>query len=52
MTSKLADPRFRSDRASLAGRASHALPALIGRIERRSNELTDEDRERLAKLAR
>lgn len=48
---KVNDPAWRRERAAAGGRAAQTLPVLISRIERREDELTDEDRERLARLS-
>jgi hypothetical protein len=49
---KLADPKFRRDRASKAGRASQSLDSYIGRIVDRAPELTPAQRDKLATLLR
>ena len=50
-TRKIEDPQWRRQRAAAGARAAHTLPAIISRIERREDELTDDDRERLARLS-
>jgi hypothetical protein len=47
-TGKQADPAYRRDRASKAGRAAHSLAAHVRAIVAKAAELTGEQREQLA----
>jgi len=47
---KLDDPAWRKNRATVAARAAHSLSTLIGRIERRRDELTPEEWDRIDAL--
>lgn len=50
MPGKLADPRFRKERARKAGAASQTLDARIDSIVRRAPELTEAQKDRLRAL--
>lgn len=49
ITGSISDPDFRRERARIAGKASHSLDRVVDRVVKRADELTDEQRAKLAR---
>ena len=49
ITGSITDPDFRRERARIAGKASHSLDRIVDRVVKRADELTDDQRAKLAR---